>query len=156
MSTNKKTEVLRHAFEEIKSRPKKDDQSSKLQRVKSEMAAQNKQRIKEKDRREEAERASKRFKQELSELVQKNETLQAENKVRKWLPVCIFWLAVATVFAYFVILILSGIEANGFKLQSVELSSIGVSAVGGSLALLGFILQGLFKSRGNEQKKKKK
>ncbi len=73
------------------------------------------------------------------------EAKSIENRIRLWLPIGVSVGSAAVIACYFMVLIWSGTHGNNFELADMVLSSIGVSTVGGSLTLVGFMIRGLFK-----------
>jgi len=72
----------------------------------------------------------------------------------KWLPRGVYLIAFLVLSVYFFLLYMSGTEGNGFKLEPVVLSSVGATAVVGSLGLIGYVLKGLYQISKKPRKKK--
>lgn len=142
-----KKDKLRPLFKHLSDQPLETYKATERQRQSTKLKSQaiHKQTFQQKDR---------IFNEKIGQEKEKTRALHEENNLRQWLPPRLCFGAWAVMLVYFIILIFSGIKGNNFSLNPVVLSSIGVSAVGGSLALIGFIVQGLFRSQRKSEKDK--
>ncbi|MCV6575121.1 MAG: hypothetical protein OIF58_05235 [Cohaesibacter sp.] len=138
---------VEEVFSKLDRRPAAVDELGRRQTQTAELISIDTHRRNIRNSREELKRERELHTTRLEKYSEDLKAARKENSIRGWMPVAVGLGTLSVILSYFYILILSGTVGNDFQLDAAVLSSVGVSVVGGSLALIGYVLRGLFNAR---------